>query len=350
MWSSSAFSPSSSRMRRMFPVTLTLLPAMNVGSTYFSTGLSTFKRASMSTLDQDQLLHPGCRDKTTVSSDSSDVPELAKQPLQGLKLASHAVLEEAKKRGRLKCSKCGASRMFFCYTCCSLVGVSPQEIPLIKLPIKIDIIKHPKETDGKSTAIHAKVLAPDDVTIYTYPCMPEFEKDKVVLVFPGPGAVTLQHMMQHLHDRTDSRSRDSSGEPCPKRLRREEAQNPPRAAEDQGPGSPDEAKGSESRAYPLQRVVFIDSTWNQTNKISTDERLKDLLQVELKTRKTCFWRYQKGKPETYLATIEAIYYFLKDFHQLCLAREYEGDYDNLLFFYSYLHTVVSNARTAVRQR
>ena len=91
------------------------------------------KRASMSSLDQDQRLHPSCRDRTTVSRDSSDTPELAKQPLQGLKLASHAVLEKAQERGRLKCSKCGGSRMFFCYTCCSLLGVSQQEVPLIKV-------------------------------------------------------------------------------------------------------------------------------------------------------------------------------------------------------------------------
>lgn len=71
----------------------------------------------------------------------------------------------------------------------------------------------------------------------------------------------------------------------------------------------------------------------------------DLLRVELKMRKTCFWRHQKGKPDTYLATIEAIYYFLKDFHELCLAREYGGEYDNLLFFYSYLHSVVNKAKT-----
>ncbi|TKS69595.1 DTW domain-containing protein 1 [Collichthys lucidus] len=229
----------------------------------------------MSSLDHDQHLHPSCRDKTTVTSDSSDAHELAKQPLQGLKLASHAVLEEAQQKGRLKCSKCGGSRMFFCYTCCSLVGVTPQDIPLIKLPVKIDIIKHPNETDGKSTAIHAKILAPSDVNIYTYPCIPDYENEK--------------------------------------------------------------------------RVVFIDSTWNQTNKISTDERLQDLLQVELKMRKTCFWRHQKGKPDTYLATIEAIYYFLKDFHEHCLAQEYNGEYDNILFFYSYLRSVVSKAKTSAQK-
>uniref|UniRef100_A0A3P9LJQ6 tRNA-uridine aminocarboxypropyltransferase 1 n=1 Tax=Oryzias latipes TaxID=8090 RepID=A0A3P9LJQ6_ORYLA len=225
-------------------------------------------------------------------------PETA--PLQGLKLASHKVLEKAQQTGRLKCSKCGGSRMFFCYTCCSLVGVSIQEIP-IKLPVKIDIIKHPNETDGKSTAIHAKILAPSDVTMYTYPCVPEYNKNNVVLVFPGPEAVSVKDIR---------------------------------------------AKIQESKVFPLQRVVFIDSTWNQTNKIITDERLQGLLQVELKTRKTCFWRHQKGKPDTYLSTIEAIYYFLLEFHQSFLVQEYNGEYDNLLFFFSYLHSVINKAKTS----
>ncbi|XP_061526891.1 tRNA-uridine aminocarboxypropyltransferase 1 isoform X2 [Phycodurus eques] len=268
--------------------------------------------------------------------------ELSEPPLRGLKLASHAVLEKVQQRGRSKCAKCGGSRMFFCYTCCLLVDVSLQEIPVVKLPVKIDIIKHPNETDGKSTAVHAKILAPSDVTIYTYPCIPDYDQDEVVLVFPGPGAVTVQDMVQRLHERTDSRS---SGP----RLKRRKLENVPahaHATEDPGSGAPDETKSSESRAHPVQKVVFIDSTWNQTNKISTDERLQDLLQVELRTRKTCFWRSQKGKPDTYLATIEAIYYFLKDFHEQCLAQEYSGEYDNLLFFYSYLHTVVNKSKEA----
>ncbi|XP_077569705.1 tRNA-uridine aminocarboxypropyltransferase 1 [Stigmatopora nigra] len=269
-------------------------------------------------------------------SDSTRAHVLPKPLLQGLKLASHAVLEKVQQRGRSKCAKCGGSRMFFCYTCCLLVDVSLQEIPIVKLPLKIDIIKHPNETDGKSTAVHAKILAPDDITIYTYPCIPEYDQDKVVLVFPSPGAVTVQDMMQCLRERTDSRSHGP-------RLKRRKIEN---AAQDLGSGPPDETKGSESRPHLLQRVVFIDSTWNQTNKISTDERLQDLLQVELKTRKTCFWRSQRGKPDTYLATIEAIYYFLKDFHEQYLAQEYSGEYDNLLFFYSYLHTVVNKSKEA----
>ncbi|XP_015231129.1 PREDICTED: DTW domain-containing protein 1 isoform X1 [Cyprinodon variegatus] len=307
------------------------------------TNTSPSEQAAMSSLEGYQGLYSGCRDKPTITSDSSDVHELTKQPLQGLKLASHVVLDSAQQRGRLKCSKCGGSRMFFCYTCCSLVGVGMQEIPVIKLPVKIDIIKHPNETDGKSTAVHAKILASNDVTMYTYPCIPEYEKDKVVLVFPGPGAVSVQDMIQCLRDRSKNRSEDPFDEPCVKRLKTE-GQTSTDVASDQLK-TPDEANTSDSKVYPLQRVVFIDSTWNQTNKISTDERLQGLLQVELKLRKTCFWRTQKGKPDTYLATIEAIYYFLKDFHQHCLLQEYTGEYDNLLFFYSYLHSLVNKAKT-----
>lgn len=286
----------------------------------------------MSKLERDQHFHPSCLDKTTLPNNPSDMVEPAKQPLQGLKLASHEGLEKAQERGRLKCAKCGGSRMFFCYTCCSLVGVSPEQVPLVKLPLKIDIIKHPNESDGKSTAIHAKILAPDDVNIYTYPCIPEYDRDTVVLVFPGPRAVTVQNMIQSLTER----SQDPAAEPRRKRFKK-------------GPDSadcPTHGEGAESKALPPQKVVFIDSTWNQTNKISTDERLQDLLQVELKTRKTCFWRHQKGKPDTYLATIEAIYYFLRDFHELCLDQVYSGEYDNMLFFYSFLHSVVNKAKIA----
>lgn len=56
--------------------------------------------------------------------------------------------------------------------------------------MKIDIIKHPNETDGKSTAIHAKILAPDDVNIYTYPCIPDFDTDKVGQYFEEKSLVT----------------------------------------------------------------------------------------------------------------------------------------------------------------
>jgi hypothetical protein len=54
------------------------------------------------------------------------------------------------------------------------------DIVLLQLPIKVDIIKHSREIDGKSTAVHAAVLAPDDVSIYTYPCIPDYGSNERV--------------------------------------------------------------------------------------------------------------------------------------------------------------------------
>lgn len=92
---------------------------------------------------------------------------------------------------RTPCPKCHKSRKFFCYTCYVPVSIVNNIIPEVKvtifvaemfsitiynfqiiffqLPIKIDIIKHKREIDGKSTSAHAALLAPNDVSILQYP-------------------------------------------------------------------------------------------------------------------------------------------------------------------------------------
>ncbi|XP_011313607.1 DTW domain-containing protein 1-like isoform X1 [Fopius arisanus] len=97
-----------------------------------------------------------------------------KAPFDMLKIDDPSILNTFE--GREICGGCYKSRKFFCYTCCVPV-IDKKYFPQVKLPIKIDIIKHPKEIDGKSTAIHAMLLAPQDVKIYTYPDFPEFAKD-----------------------------------------------------------------------------------------------------------------------------------------------------------------------------
>ncbi|XP_057204313.1 tRNA-uridine aminocarboxypropyltransferase 1 [Triplophysa rosa] len=243
-------------------------------------------------------------------------------PLWGLMLASHGPLDDAQRAGRMKCSSCGASRMFYCYSCGALVGLDPRDVPNVKLPVKVDIIKHPNETDGKSTAMQARLLAPQDVTIYTYPCIPELDTsaENIVLLFPGPDAMTVEELWEHFSADT------CGGEPRPKRLKVKE-----------------QSGGAETHICPIHRVIFIDSTWNQTTRIITDERLQALPNVELKSRRTCFWRHQRGSPDTYLATVEAVYYFLKDLHSHYLPP-YEGEYDNLLFFFSFLYKLINKAK------
>uniref|UniRef100_A0A2D4NF04 tRNA-uridine aminocarboxypropyltransferase 1 n=4 Tax=Micrurus spixii TaxID=129469 RepID=A0A2D4NF04_9SAUR len=257
-------------------------------------------------------------------------------------LTSQAVLERAQKQGRSKCPRCHGSRMFYCYSCYVPVETVPVEnIPIVKLPLKIDIIKHPNETDGKSTAVHAKLLASEDVTIYTYPCIPDYEETQheIALIFPGPNSVSISNIPLSLQAKRKMDIKGLAAEPSPKCAKLEPSHS--------SSMSEDKLPKSENA---LKKIVFIDSTWNQTNKIITDERLQGLLQIELKSKKTCFWRHQKGKPETYLSTIEAIYYFLVDYHKEVLKEKYDGQYDNLLFFFSFMYRLIRKAKDSAGKK
>ncbi len=106
------------------------------------------------------------------------------------------------------------------------------------------------------------------------------------------------------------------------------------------------------------RAVFIDSTWSQAARILNDPVICNLPRISLKGRKTKFWRYQTGKSDECLATIEvnetvqakiwlsphqhiilfqAVYYFCVDFHEKLLRTPYQGQYDNLLFLFKFTH-------------
>ena len=78
---------------------------------------------------------------------------------------------------RSLCAICGKSRMYYCYTCYVPLNKTRHIIPLLtqNLPCKIDILKHPREVDGKSTAAHAKVICPSDVRIFTWPDIPNYD-------------------------------------------------------------------------------------------------------------------------------------------------------------------------------
>jgi len=208
-------------------------------------------------------------------------------PFAELKISSSNFLDDIKTRSC--CEECGKTRKFFCYNCYIPVPELKSRIPHVKkLPCKVDVIKHQLEGDGKSTAIHAAVIAPENVNIYTYPNIPDYETDgRVALLYPGEEAVAMTSLTT--------------------------------------------SKGAE-----IEKLVFIDSTWLQAKHIFKDPRLKELPCVMLKTRNSVFWRYQRGKPDNHLATIEAIYYALIDLDS-CRHQIYDGHYDDLLFFFQYFH-------------
>lgn len=254
-------------------------------------------------------------------------------PFENLKISDSRILNTLE--GRRKCELCYKSRKFFCYTCYVPV-IDNSYFPRVKLPIKIDIIKHAHEIDGKSTAIHATILAPEDVKIYTYPDFPDItDKEETVLIFPSNGAqtVSVEALFATKRERNDTL-----------------------------------ANGTET-VFPIKRAIFIDSTWQQTKAIYKDQRLRELRCVILKSRISQFWRYQKKSPRWYLATIEAIHQFLVELHTCALGVEeyidkhnsmlngkqnsttdgketkhgleinqkYCGQYDNLLYFFKYMY-------------
>ena len=80
---------------------------------------------------------------------------------------------------RTICKICLKSRKYYCYTCHQPLDVIKGRVPTIRLPVKVDIIKHIQEVDGKSTSIHAVIIAPQDCRIYTFPDIPDWSDQRV---------------------------------------------------------------------------------------------------------------------------------------------------------------------------
>ncbi|XP_043204855.1 tRNA-uridine aminocarboxypropyltransferase 1-like isoform X2 [Amphibalanus amphitrite] len=219
------------------------------------------------------------------------------EPFKHLNISSAEVLERLTERS--PCPKCHKSRMYFCYNCLVPVDALTGKIPYVPLPVEVEIVKHPGETNGKSTAVHAAVLAPDDVTLRTYPDVGSYDPDETVLVFPDSSAGSVA---------------DVSAEFA-------------------------------AAGRPLRRALFLDCTWNQCRRLLDSDQLRGLRCVQLREHETRFWRYQRGKPRTHLATIEAVYYFVRELQE-SRHDTYGGEFDDLLFFFDHFYRTVFRSRAA----
>ncbi|KAF9364052.1 DTW domain-containing protein 1 [Mortierella sp. NVP85] len=197
------------------------------------------------------------------SKDSSN--KRYKSPFSQFDITSTNVLDTIEKK---HCPKCNKNVRYFCNKCLHLVNCPEGSVPQLKLPIKIDIIKHEGERDGKSTALHAKILAPDDVDVYGWKSMPEYENvDRLLLLFPCPEAKRLCEI---------------------------------------DPAS-------------FDKLVVIDGTWDQVKMMTkSSSPLVRMKRVTIAPHETLFWRHQR-KTDDHLATIEAIYYFLREYHETYLS-------------------------------
>jgi len=218
--------------------------------------------------------------------------ERIKQFIEGLRFSRPiSDLEDPAVKQRLPCPECGKRRQYYCYDC--VVPTDSRAMPLepVRLPLKVHVVLHPGEHRGKATSVHAGVVSPD-VRLYTHPAVPEgLDSATTLLAYPGPGARTIDQLQKD--------------------------------------GVLEKVTG----------VVFIDSTWQQSKSIMRDERLKQFIPVQLNEYRTIFWRFQNTGDDRFLATIEAIYYFLRDSF-VANGGVYKGQFDDIMYHYVHQYCLI----------
>lgn len=149
---------------------------------------------------------------------------------------------------RAPCPSCARSYKFYCPVCCVAVGQSAgTAAPTLALPLQVHIWFQDKVK--KSTAPHAKTLAPRDVEILKIPLAqaPAYTRADTVVVYPSSEAETLADLT------------------C-----------------------------DDLRA--LKTLVFIDTPWQKAPVILQDPALEGLRCVKLAKPplESNFWRYHKA--------------------------------------------------------
>ncbi|KAJ3328624.1 DTW domain-containing protein 1 [Blyttiomyces sp. JEL0837] len=173
---------------------------------------------------------------------------------------------------RILCEGCNKSYKTYCPHCCVALG---HEGPHVKLPLPLDIYRHPNELEGKTTSVHTKIIAPEDTRLFvenfTRSVQPELlarypNPKRVLLLFPSADSVTLDEI-----DRSE-----------------------------------------------FDRLVVIDGTWKQARAMCWSLLPHGFRAVRIgSSPKTLFWRHQKYGDHC-LATIEAIYWFYREFEAVFL--------------------------------
>ena len=77
--------------------------------------------------------------------------------------------------------------------------------------------------------------------------------------------------------------------------------------------------------------------------------MKNLKCIKIQSEKTLFWRYQTDLPDESLATVEALYFFFRDYETtLNHGGDYEeyikagGKWDNLLYYFVFNYQLVQS--------
>lgn len=210
-------------------------------------------------------------------------------PFSGLAIASHDPLRTI--AGRQTCSCCKKRVKFYCPDCVLVIPRLAGAVPSVTLPFSLFILKHVKEHNSKSTAIHAKLLCPGDVRIVNYSqkadaSLLDISPDDTVVLFPDKDSKAV----------------------------------------------------SEIDLLATKNVVLVDGTWSQARSIISGLP-KGYQKVRLSSMPksgTVFWRYQQLGSHA-LSSIEALFHLCKEWRH---SDEPVSDHDNLLWFYSFFYHLI----------
>ncbi|KAJ1820732.1 hypothetical protein GGH91_003200 [Coemansia sp. RSA 2671] len=88
----------------------------------------------------------------------------------------------------------------------------------------------------------------------------------------------------------------------------------------------------------FDKVIVIDGTWRQAKgMLRHSPKLRNMRKVTVSPRRTKFWRYQNFD-DSYMATIEAIYFLYRD----SVLSGYNGEYDALMYFFKYFYDFIQS--------
>jgi hypothetical protein len=148
----------------------------------------------------------------------------------------------------------------------------------------------------KSTAVHGKIIAPEDVHIISFPFkdhLPSYDAASTVVVYPSDDAMVLTQL-------------------------------------------------DKNQLAALKTLVFIDCPWQKAPSILSHHSLSHLRRVKLARPPvhSKFWRYH-SRGEGCLSTIEAVHGMLKEYIEVIAMTECkrysQGVEDDLLFFFHLIY-------------
>lgn len=303
---------------------------------------------------------------------------------------------------RTVCPQCGRSQPFYCTHCYIVLHPAAEgKLPRVHLPLAIDIILHANVLRHKSTALQCLLLGQprSQVRVHTFPAIPllsstagmpaatattaatppragdayAYAPATTAVVFPSERALTIAELARRMTT-TPHRSGIDANQST--------ANGPPLATA----GAEAVATTATPPLASLQRVIFLEGTWDEAETMLQHPSLRHLTHLRLDFASpsadhseaataaasassassdsvavasspaapappptTAFWRYQRFGAG-FLSSIEAIYHTLQQYHpyraQLTPPPKEEEDappaaggttgasYDNLLWLFA----------------